>query len=110
MRDQFSTSRLRQIEEKYSTERGATEAERREAQRIVEGVVELESHRDTLLRACILMRRRLMEIANAQDLCWRDWPGAYGVDDAIASALGIDSDDIDDHLETEQPAPSTPSE
>jgi hypothetical protein len=41
-----------------------------------------------LREACKAMRDRLTDLANQDDNCWRDWPGAYQVDAAIAKAEG----------------------
>ena len=41
-----------------------------------------------LVAACEAMRTRLTTIFNADDACWHDWPGAYGVDAALAKARG----------------------
>ncbi len=39
-----------------------------------------------LLKACELMRDRITDYANANDVCWKDWEHAYRVDDAIEKA------------------------
>jgi hypothetical protein len=50
-----------------------------------------KTQRDELLAVCKAMRTRFTEIVNQLDICWRDWPGAYDVDAAIAKAEGRDN-------------------
>jgi len=43
-----------------------------------------------LMEALKDARRRLTDTANEADSCWRDWPGSYGIDAAIAKAEGTE--------------------